>query len=210
MNERASFESSYQLSESSQWTSDKVGLLDDKVDLRDEFSPRRDDLEARMNWSRSQHGSTSLSKALRTSALVVIGVVVLVGTFHAGRMSQTSSVAAMSIPTNISGSHPFSSYAGSEPLALLKELYHPMKVPITQESFQHYNGSIYETYNISRVNWKSPLGKQVLIIDMDDRPMDTKEHIFHKETMLWEDASGHASSMLDHYSYGKTKGLKTC
>jgi len=85
------------------------------------------------------------------------------------------------------------------PLSLLAELYAPIIVPIGQQSFKASDG---KEYTIKDGYWNSALKNEILILDMDNRNLDTEAEFLHDETLAWDQVNNPASGLLNHYAYG--------
>lgn len=84
---------------------------------------------------------------------------------------------------------------------LVSALWKPYRHPLDSLNYTTDSGKYYEIANGSQL-WQKPLGKDVLILDVDTR-VDNKARalgpaIFNKENM-----TPRAAGMLNHYIYGK-------
>lgn len=49
--------------------------------------------------------------------------------------------------------------------------------------------------------WKEPLGKEVLILDLDTRAFDGSNRLLHDGSVAWEDMERSSAGILNHYMY---------
>ena len=84
---------------------------------------------------------------------------------------------------------------------LISELYKHIKLPITAESFIDQRGNRFD--NGGRNSWNTPIGKEILIVDIDTRiPLETSRK------MDWETVQASGSGLLtvshiNHFLYCK-------
>ncbi|KAH8912504.1 hypothetical protein BR93DRAFT_81816 [Coniochaeta sp. PMI_546] len=102
--------------------------------------------------------------------------------------------------------HPAPAYGLGD---ILFELYKPIKLPVTAESYTDQLGSKFD--NGHRNYWKEPMGKEILIVDIDTRNPDGKNGIFNANKIHWEavEASGSGLltvSHLNHFIYSQIHG----
>lgn len=90
------------------------------------------------------------------------------------------------------------SEASSITSALLEELYGGLKIPIGQETFTTPS---QETYSVPQVHWNQPLGKQVLILDVDTRPLNGSGQYLQDPSSSWDLMDSRATGLLNHYLY---------
>ncbi|KAM0276021.1 hypothetical protein ACHAQH_007191 [Verticillium albo-atrum] len=61
------------------------------------------------------------------------------------------------------------------------------------------------------IGWPQPLGKDLVILDMDSRPLNKTGEIFGNQTLSWDDAGtihGPSLGILQHWLYAKIHGYK--
>ncbi|OQO12645.1 hypothetical protein B0A48_02107 [Cryoendolithus antarcticus] len=74
---------------------------------------------------------------------------------------------------------------------------------VTEPSF-NYNGA---TYNISNDPiHTTPLGNDILILDVDTRPFSGNHQIFHETNFDWSKLEPHSGGIVNHYMYAQTHG----
>lgn len=89
---------------------------------------------------------------------------------------------------------------------LVSELYEPIKLPVTAESFVDQRGNRLD--NGGRKYWKKPLGKDILIVDIDTRLPSGTNDVFNGTKMDWEAVQASGSGLLtvshvNHFFYCK-------
>ncbi|KAF2812312.1 uncharacterized protein BDZ99DRAFT_518166 [Mytilinidion resinicola] len=87
---------------------------------------------------------------------------------------------------------------------VLRLIYGPMLQPITAANFTDEDGDVYQLPGPPR--FTKPLGKRVLILDIDSRPLDGPGQIMNKDKMEWHDARSLTAGMLSHYMFAKIHG----
>ncbi|KAJ3483461.1 hypothetical protein NLG97_g7300 [Lecanicillium saksenae] len=95
-----------------------------------------------------------------------------------------------------------SSHSPENPVeGLLRSLVHPVDAP----SFTIETGEVYHLKSVPR--YKSPLGKRVLVLDIDSRPMtNAGGGVFHKAALKWQGLDPMAAGILSHHLYAKIHG----
>jgi len=88
--------------------------------------------------------------------------------------------------------------------ALLEELYGAFKIPVAQDNFTSSSGAIY---SVQQVHWSQPLGKQILILDVDTRPLNASGQYLHDPSESWDLMDFRATGLLNHYLYGMSSQL---
>jgi len=86
------------------------------------------------------------------------------------------------------------------PVSLLSEIYAPIKVPITQASV---TGLDMKEYVVINTTWTTPLKKEVLILDVDTRSLDSETQFLHNESVPWDMLDNQGAGLLNHYMYCK-------
>jgi hypothetical protein len=73
--------------------------------------------------------------------------------------------------------------------------------PITAPYFVTYEG-----YNFTLKSdpiWTSPLGKDLCVVDIDNRPFSNKYELFDENSLNWGSFDKFSVGLLNHYLYGK-------
>lgn len=89
-------------------------------------------------------------------------------------------------------------HATDSPSSLLEELYGSIKIPISTPIITTSNR---KEYTYSEAIWQKPLKNQVLILDIDNRKLDSDGQFLHNETVSWDKLDNQASGLLNHYTY---------
>jgi hypothetical protein len=80
-------------------------------------------------------------------------------------------------------------------------LYKPFVHPITAPHFTTQEGKVYQLSEEPK--FTQPLGKKLLILDVDTRPFNGEGEIMNKSQIDFDHISPHAAGMLTHYIFGK-------
>lgn len=94
-----------------------------------------------------------------------------------------------------------------DPSVLLREFYATIKPAVTQASVTVANGNAYTIAGDAL--WTKPLGKEVLILDMDTRDLHGENQILNDEPVGWENLEQGSSGLLNHYMYCRLPYAKT-
>lgn len=92
----------------------------------------------------------------------------------------------------------------------LSELYKTIKHPV--DSYHYVDPAGMEFKVESTPTWREPLGKDVLIVDMDTRWPDGDNEVFGKTKLNWENVTGNeggsmlTASVLNHFMYAQIHG----
>ncbi|ORY10082.1 hypothetical protein BCR34DRAFT_486265 [Clohesyomyces aquaticus] len=86
---------------------------------------------------------------------------------------------------------------------VIKALYRPILHPIDAPTFTDEDGDIYRLPGEPR--FKKKLGKRVLILDIDSRPLDAAGQIMNKE-LKWKGMRALSAGMLSHYMFAMIHG----
>lgn len=76
-------------------------------------------------------------------------------------------------------------------------------IKVDQEKYRLFGAFDWELPK--KVSFKKPLGENLCIIDLDNRPFDAPGGIFGPELMSWDDADkvhGLSTGVLNHWLYG--------
>ncbi|KAJ4294909.1 hypothetical protein N0V88_005148 [Collariella sp. IMI 366227] len=92
---------------------------------------------------------------------------------------------------------------------LLYELYKPIKLPVTAKHYTDQRGFVFGTSG--RVHWTTPLGKDILVVDIDTRKPDGENEIFSEKQMHWDSAEAKGPGLLsishiNHFLYAQIHG----
>ncbi len=84
------------------------------------------------------------------------------------------------------------------------ELYRPIKLPVTAESYTDQRGNRLD--NGGRSYWKTPMGKNILIVDIDTRLPGGENEVFNDTKMDWGGVKPWGSGLLtvshvNHFFY---------
>lgn len=86
----------------------------------------------------------------------------------------------------------------ASPSSLLKELYAPIKIPITSRNITASDG---RRYSMSDVIWDKPLKNKVLILDVDTRSFNADGQFLHNGTVPWDVLDNKSAGLFNHYTY---------
>ena len=84
---------------------------------------------------------------------------------------------------------------------VIRELYRPIALPITAQNFTDEDGDVYQLPAEPRFN--KPLGKKVLILDIDSRPLNGPGQLMNKGKLEWHNMRPLSAGMLSHYMFGR-------
>ena len=82
---------------------------------------------------------------------------------------------------------------------IIKALYGPVLHPIDAANFTDEDGDVYRLAGEPR--FKSKLGKKVLVLDIDSRPL-TDEGQLMNDHLKWKGMRSLSAGMLGHYMFG--------
>jgi hypothetical protein len=91
----------------------------------------------------------------------------------------------------------------------ISQLYQSIKLPI--DSYHYVDPAGMDFKVQANPSWKEPLGRDVLIVDMDTRWPDGDNEVFGATKLNWENVTGSeggsmlTASVLNHYLYGTSK-----
>jgi hypothetical protein len=106
-------------------------------------------------------------------------------TFHLPRYPHTQNV---SLPTE-----------DISMATIIKALYGPILHPVDAANFTDEDGDVYRLN--SDPKFKKSLGKKVLILDIDSRPLTGPGQLMSKE-LKWKGMRPLSAGMLSHYMFG--------
>lgn len=86
---------------------------------------------------------------------------------------------------------------------LLRQLWAPLIHPITAKTFT-YDGEVFTCKGPPL--YTKPLGKRVLILDVDSRNLDGEGMIMNKKPQAWTKLRPLAAGLMGHYLYGAWPG----
>lgn len=86
---------------------------------------------------------------------------------------------------------------------IIKALYGPVLHPIDAPEFTDEDGDVYRLSGEPR--FKSKLGKKVLILDIDSRPLTEEGQLMNKH-LKWKGMRSLSAGMLGHYMFGTYSG----
>lgn len=84
--------------------------------------------------------------------------------------------------------------------AIIKSLYRPILHPVDAANFTDEDGEIYHLHGTPKFTQK--LGKKVLILDIDSRPLTGEGQLMNKE-LKWKGMRPLSAGMLSHYMFGR-------
>lgn len=84
--------------------------------------------------------------------------------------------------------------------AIIKALYNPVLHDIAASNFTDEDGDVYRLQGEPR--FKEKLGKKVLILDIDSRPLTGDGQLMNDE-LKWKGMRPLSAGMLSHYMYGR-------
>lgn len=92
----------------------------------------------------------------------------------------------------------------SSMITVIRELYRPIALPITARNFTDEDGDVYQLPAEPRFN--KPLGKKVLILDIDSRPLNSPGQLMNKGKLEWHNMRPLSAGMLSHYMFAMIHG----
>jgi hypothetical protein len=88
----------------------------------------------------------------------------------------------------------------------LQTLFSHINVPPTAPEFTTEDGEVHSINN--EPIWTKGLGKEMCIIDLDNRQFDEDGQTWGPGPFMWEEQKNSASGVLNHYLYGKSMPLE--
>lgn len=88
--------------------------------------------------------------------------------------------------------------------AIIKALYGPILHPVDAANFTDEDGDVYRLHGEPK--FKEKLGKRVLILDIDSRPLTGEGQLMNKE-LKWKSMRPLSAGMLSHYMFGTSCGI---
>jgi hypothetical protein len=88
-------------------------------------------------------------------------------------------------------------------LDAMRHIYKPFIRPITAPSFTSPEGKVYHVSG-NEMTFTEPLGRRVLILDADSRPLDGPGMLLNESQMAYDRMTPHTAGMLNHYLYGES------
>ncbi|KAF2184101.1 hypothetical protein K469DRAFT_710007 [Zopfia rhizophila CBS 207.26] len=86
---------------------------------------------------------------------------------------------------------------------VLQFIYNPAKFSTTSPSFNDQG----KTYSLPhKALYTSSLGKDICILDVDTRPFENKNQIFHSPDFDFQHLEPYSAGILNHYTYAKLHG----
>ena len=82
---------------------------------------------------------------------------------------------------------------------IIKALYGPIIHPIDAANFTDEDGDLYQLSGEPK--FKSKLGKKVLILDIDSRPLNEPGQLMN-DHLKWKGMRSLSAGMLGHYMFG--------
>jgi hypothetical protein len=89
---------------------------------------------------------------------------------------------------------------------VIRALWAPLVVPITSPSFTTLDGEEKHLPPPEELVHTQPLGKRILIMDIDNRQFEGYGSIFSKTPPTWDNLGGPAAGFLSHYLYATIHG----
>jgi hypothetical protein len=133
-------------------------------------------------------------RMLKVCIPIVLVFLSLVYTLHVG--SLTAPIQAIKKAASPSGRHGFSD--------IIYTLYEPIKLPVTAQNFTDQRGHTFD--NGGRDYWRKPMGKDLLIVEIDTRNPNGENEIFNAKKLDWEAVRASGSGLLtvshvNHFIY---------
>ena len=83
---------------------------------------------------------------------------------------------------------------------LVDSLFKPVSHPIDRTNFTNIDGKVFTLSQPPL--FTKPLGKKLVILDVDSRPLDKEGELLHPGGLKWKGISRLTAGMLSHYLYG--------
>ncbi|KAK4235611.1 hypothetical protein C8A03DRAFT_36534 [Achaetomium macrosporum] len=92
---------------------------------------------------------------------------------------------------------------------IIYALYEPIKLPVTAQSYTDQRRTTFD--NGGRDYWKKPMGKDLLIVEIDTRNPNGENEIFSARKLNWEAVTASGSGLLtvshiNHFIYSQIHG----
>jgi hypothetical protein len=84
---------------------------------------------------------------------------------------------------------------------IIKALYGPILHPVDAANFTDEDGDVYRLHGEAK--FKQRLGKKVLILDIDSRPLTGEGQLMNPD-LKWKGMRPLSAGMLSHYMFGTT------
>jgi hypothetical protein len=85
---------------------------------------------------------------------------------------------------------------------IIKALYGPILHPVDAANFTDEDGDVYRLHGDPK--FKKSLGKKVLILDIDSRPLTGPGQLMNPD-LKWKGMRPLSAGMLSHYMFGTLK-----
>lgn len=86
---------------------------------------------------------------------------------------------------------------------IIDALYKPSVLSITAQSFTDETGEVFHL--TQEPTYTEPLGKRVLILDVDTRPMTDDGQVFSPGGLSWPNPDPMSAGLLSHYLFGESR-----
>lgn len=142
-------------------------------------------------------------------ALIVATLISIIGfmLFMANQSSYISipSASSLGVCKNPSPSHSFDAPPGAEALGdFVDNLFQPQVHPVDHMNFTNMDGKVFRLSKTPQ--WTKSLGKKMVILDIDSRPLDKEGELLHGGPLKWQSINRLTAGMLSHYLYAKIHG----
>ncbi|KAK3381099.1 hypothetical protein B0H63DRAFT_474912 [Podospora didyma] len=88
----------------------------------------------------------------------------------------------------------------------IRALWQPLVVPINASSFTTLDGAVKELPPQSELTHLEKLGKRIVILDVDTRPLTEDGSIFSENLPTWDNLRNPSAGFISHYMYSLIHG----
>jgi len=82
---------------------------------------------------------------------------------------------------------------------LISEIFKPAKLPVTVKSIADVQGNRLD--NGGRNSWNAPMGKDILIVDIETGILPEEKGLFNIKTMDWDAVEGSGMLTVPHFNH---------
>ncbi|OCK73549.1 hypothetical protein K432DRAFT_312588 [Lepidopterella palustris CBS 459.81] len=135
---------------------------------------------------------------------VSVGLVLLIFTLGLFAYRSPSRIPVFPGSTHVEVSIPNAPTGPISIQEVLRLLYAPLKLSPTEASFTDEDGTVYNLPE--KPMYETLLKKDILILDLETRPLDKKNQLMNEGKFNWKTLDGLSGGVLNHYTYAMIHG----